>query len=80
MPKVFEWNGYRFHFYSDEGDPREPVHIHVRKGRDNAKFWLRPDVTLAFNRGFAPQVLSELVRVIEARRELIEGVWHDYFD
>ncbi|AEG50797.1 hypothetical protein Sphch_3183 [Sphingobium chlorophenolicum L-1] len=40
MPKVFDWNGYRFHFYANEGDPREPVHIHVRKGRDNAKFWL----------------------------------------
>ena len=46
MPKVFSWNGYRFHFYSEEGDPREPVHIHIRKGRDNAKFWLRPEVTL----------------------------------
>lgn len=80
MPKVFDWNGYRFHFYSEEGDPREPVHIHVRKGRDNAKFWLRPDVALAYNRGFAPHVLSQLARVIEARRPLIESAWHDYFD
>lgn len=40
MPKVFEWNGYRFHFFSNEGDPREPAHIHVRKGRNTAKFWL----------------------------------------
>ena len=23
MPKVFAWNGYRFHFFSEEGDPRE---------------------------------------------------------
>ena len=45
MPKVFDWNGYRFHFYSNEGDPREPPHIHVRKGCHDAKFWLRPDVT-----------------------------------
>jgi hypothetical protein len=80
MPKVFEWNGYRFHFYSEEGDPREPVHIHVRKGRDNAKFWLRPNVTLAYNRGFASHVLTQLVREIEQRRELIESVWDDYFD
>lgn len=36
MPVVFRWNGYR-HFFADEGDPREPMHIHVRKGRDNAK-------------------------------------------
>lgn len=31
MPKVFEWRGYRFHFFSYEGTPREPVHIHIAK-------------------------------------------------
>jgi hypothetical protein len=31
MPRVFDWNGYRFHFFSNEGDPREPVHIHVTR-------------------------------------------------
>ena len=25
--QVFEWKGYRFHFFADEGDPREPIHI-----------------------------------------------------
>ncbi|WP_394700159.1 DUF4160 domain-containing protein [uncultured Parasphingorhabdus sp.] len=30
MPKIFEWQGYRFYFYSNEGNPPEPVHIHVR--------------------------------------------------
>lgn len=80
MPKVFEWRGFRFHFYSDEGDQREPVHIHVRKGLDEAKFWLRPDVTLAYNRGFPSHVLSQLVAVIEQRRDTIESAWHDYFD
>ena len=79
MPKVFEWRGYRFHFYSEEGDPREPVHIHVRHGRDNAKFWIRPEVALAFNRGFAPQVLSQLSRVIEENADLIESAWNDHF-
>jgi hypothetical protein len=80
MPKVFDWNGYRFHFYSEEGDPRESVHIHVRKGRDNAKFWLHPQVTLAYNRGFPSHVLTQLVSVIEQRRNLIESAWNGFFD
>lgn len=80
MPKVFDWNGYRFHFFADEGDPREPVHIHVRKGRDNAKFWLHPRVTLAYNRGFPSHVLTQLVAVIEQRRSLIESAWNGFFD
>ncbi len=79
MPKVFSWNGFSFHFYSEEGAPREPAHIHVRKGRDNAKFWLRPEVTLAYNRGFSPRDLTRLVAVIEQRRELIESIWNDFF-
>jgi hypothetical protein len=42
MPKVFSWNGFRFHFFPDEGDPREPMHIHVEKADADAKFWLYP--------------------------------------
>jgi hypothetical protein len=79
MPKVFNWNGYRFHFFSNEGDPREPVHIHVTKDRATAKFWLRPEVTVAYNRGFSAKVLSQLMSVIEERVEEIESAWNDHF-
>ena len=79
MPKVFDWNGYRFHFFSNEGDPREPAHVHVTKDRDTAKFWLRPEVALAHDRGFPPRVLSQLIHVIEDRRDEIESAWNDYF-
>lgn len=79
MPVVFRYEGFRFHFFSNEGDPREPVHIHVRKGQHDAKFWLRPNVSIAYNRGFSPRVISELIAVIEGRREEIESAWHDFF-
>ena len=80
MPKVFTWNGFRFHFFANEGDPQEPPHVHVRKGRDNAKFWLRPEVVVADSKGFPPRVLSQLTGVIENRREEIEGAWYDFFN
>jgi hypothetical protein len=54
MPVVFRHDGYRFHFFSNEGDPREPPHIHVTKDRPTAKFWLRPEVNVAYNKGFRP--------------------------
>lgn len=48
MPVVFFESGYRFHFYSSEGAPREPVHIHVAKRSDgDAKLWLYPEVSIA---------------------------------
>jgi hypothetical protein len=79
MPVVFRYRGFRFYFYSNEGDPREPAHIHVRHGRDEAKFWLSPDVRVAYNDGFDARTLAELIRVAEARKAQFERAWNDYF-
>ena len=79
MPLVFRDRGYRFHFYSDEGDPREPMHVHVRKDRDNAKFWLWPEVNLAYNRGFSRFELRALSVTVEQRRSEIERAWNEHF-
>jgi len=38
MPTILRDDGYRFFFYSDEGNPPEPPHTHVRQGGDEAKF------------------------------------------
>ena len=37
MPVVFRQDGYRFHFFSREGNPPEPIHIHVAKAEADAK-------------------------------------------
>ncbi len=47
MPVVFRERGFRFFFYSNEGSPREPVHIHVEKDGVEAKFRLNPNVRVA---------------------------------
>lgn len=44
MPVVFRYKGYRFFFFSNEGDPLEPMHIHVRRGEATAKLWMLPQV------------------------------------
>lgn len=79
MPLVFRWNGYRFHFFSNEGDPREPVHVHVTRDDADAKFWLLPNVEVAYNHGFNARTLGMLQRVVEARRDEIVEAWHDHF-
>ncbi|WP_409988699.1 DUF4160 domain-containing protein [Cellvibrio sp.] len=40
MPVILRLNGFRFFFYSNEGNPLEPAHIHVSKDGDEAKIWL----------------------------------------
>lgn len=78
MPVVFRYQGHRFFFFSNEGNPREPMHIHVRNGGCRAKFWLDP-VALAENFGYAAHELRELVDVIAAHRKLIERTWNEHF-
>ncbi|MDR3792966.1 MAG: DUF4160 domain-containing protein [Terracidiphilus sp.] len=79
MPEVFRERGFRFFFYSNEGSPREPVHIHVEKEGIEAKFWLRPAVRVAYNDGYDARTLRLLTEIVEANRERIERAWYEYF-
>jgi Domain of unknown function (DUF4160) len=79
MPVGFRYKGFRFFFYSNEGDPREPVHVHVRAGGNEAKLWLEARVRVAASFGFDAATLRELVDVAQTHRETIERAWHDYF-
>jgi len=67
-------------FYSNEGDPREPLHVHVRKGKSIAKFWLEPTVGVAESYGMTPSELSKLAKVVKDNAESIKRAWDEYFD
>jgi hypothetical protein len=79
MPNVFRERGFRFFFYSDEGSPHEPVHIHVVKDHLEAKFWLNPTVRVAYNKGYDVRTLRELQRSVEANRSRIVRAWNVHF-
>jgi hypothetical protein len=79
MPTVLRQHGYRFFFYSNEGDPREPVHVHVMKAGAEAKLWLGPPVTLARSTGFDARALRQVTRLVILHAETIERAWHDHF-
>ena len=79
MPVVLRIDGLKFMFYSNEGIPLEPIHIHVQSGRNEAKFWLRPTVRLAYNRGFDSKTLSRAERMVEDHKKSLEKAWNDYF-
>jgi hypothetical protein len=79
MPTVFRERGFRFFFYSNEGSPRESIHIHVEKDDVEAKIWLHPEVSLAYNDGYNARALRELQGIVEQNRTLIERAWNEYF-
>ncbi len=79
MPVVFRHKGFRFFFYSNEGDPREPPHVYVRGAGGEAKLWLRPHVSGALSFGLNASLLRELTQVAQAQRETIERAWNEHF-
>lgn len=79
MPVVFRHRGYRYGFYSNEGDPREPPHVHVSKDGIDAKFWLGSDVEVAYNRGYPDRVVRDLTEIVIRRQALLRKAWNDHF-
>ena len=79
MPIVFRERGFRVFFYSNEGDPREPVHVHVTRAGAEAKLWLYPSASIAYNRGFSARTQAELLQLVEDHHEAIERSWHEHF-
>lgn len=79
MPVVFRYRGFRFFFYSNEGSPREPVHVHAIGDGGEAKFWLLPAPHVAWSAGFSATTLKELTVQVERNAAAIERQWNEYF-
>ncbi len=79
MPVVLRLKGYIFFFYSNEGIPREPLHIHVRKGESSAKVWIETEIKVAKSYGFNSSELTELLGLVIKNKELIIRKWDEYF-
>jgi hypothetical protein len=76
MPKFDDIGPYKFFFYSAEGN--EPPHIHVRRDRATAKFWLDP-VRIERSRRFSDHELRVVLKLVEENKETIMEVWNEYF-
>lgn len=79
MPTIFRLDGFRFFFYSNEGDPLEPLHVHILKAGSEAKFWLEPEVQLARNDGFDARTLKKLAIMVAENQTQIKRAWYEYF-
>lgn len=85
MPKVFDVGPYTVYFWIGEGDPLEPVHVHVTDGvpaPDDTKFWLTQSggSVLCHNKGrISSPRLREVQAVIESQHRLIVAKWLSRF-
>ena len=76
MPTVLRVEGFRFFFYSREGN--EPAHVHVEHQDSEAKFWLSP-VSLVWNVGFNNSQLTRLHALVRENRVHFLEKWNEYF-
>lgn len=85
MPRIFRVGGYIIHFWSNEGIPLEPIHVHISKGKPSAystKVWITKDKTclIANNNSNIPEFqLSTIVKLIELQIDDIEEKWLERF-
>jgi hypothetical protein len=77
MPTVLQVGPYGFIFFSS--DRSEPPHIHVKRDRQLAKYWLDP-IALEKNRGFKEHELNQIAKLVEEHQTVLLDAWHDYFD
>lgn len=85
MPTVFRnVLGYKVYFWSNENDPREPVHVHVarRIGGDDAKFWVLHNGKVILdksNSNLDPRDLRDLQTYLNRNGDEIIRKWVEYF-
>lgn len=75
VPTIFEKEGYRFFFYSND---HEPVHVHVRHGGGEAVFDVRDEIALRESQGLKVKELAKAQELAEENRELIIRKWHEH--
>ena len=75
MPKVFEKDGYRFFFYSNE---HLPIHVHVRYGSGEAVFGVDPAVELRESVGLKVRELARAEELAREHQTLIIAKWHEH--
>ena len=84
MPQIFKVGSYTIFFWANEGDPLEPIHVHVSEtpNQNATKIWITSTgkCYLCHNKTRIPErLLRDLMRVIEARGDEVIRKWTDFF-
>jgi hypothetical protein len=76
MSPVFKRESeYTFKVYSNEEDR---MHIHVIQGKSEAKYWLEPQIELAWNDGIAEERLSKIKKIIEKNADRFKEQYKEH--
>ncbi len=75
-PTVLRYKNYRLLFFSKE---ETRIHIHVSSPDGEAKFWIEPEIELAYNHGLSQKQINEVKKFIEKNENDIRNAWKNHF-
>jgi len=77
MPTVLRQDGFRFFFYSNEGN--EPPHIHVIGKGGEAKVWLEPvEFSKIYNLNFKDQ--KQILLIVTANAKILREKYEEWHE
>ncbi len=85
MPQIFKIGSYVVYFWANEGEPLEPVHVHVAIGipsENTTKIWItKAGKCLLCNNNtkIASKTLKNIMEIIEARNQDVINKWYSFF-
>ncbi len=84
MPKVMKLFGYGVYFWSNEGVPLEPIHIHVSKDlhKNATKIWILENGTVKLennNDEIASKDLKRILKAVSVFSDEIIEKWKNNF-
>lgn len=85
MPQVFKIGSYWVYFWANEGNPPEPIHVHVSSNgaqENGTKIWITKAgkcYVANNNAKIPPRTLHNIVKIIEARSGEIIMKWENFF-
>lgn len=75
VPTIHREGGFRFFFYSGEGN--EPPHIHCRNQDSEIKIWLSP-LAVAFAFGMNARDQREALRITRTHQKKFMEAWNEF--
>lgn len=85
MPQIFSIGSYLVYFWLNEGEPLEPIHVHIAKGKPEknaTKIWITKSlhcVVCNNNSQIPSHVLNNLLEIIENRAFEVVTKWNERF-
>ncbi|MCR5521488.1 MAG: DUF4160 domain-containing protein [Lachnospiraceae bacterium] len=85
MPQILKIGPYLVYFWSNEGEPLEPIHVHIAEGRPTqyaTKLWVTKSGKLILvnnNSGIPETILRKMIRMLEGNITLIVDKWKEQF-